>query len=412
MTRRRLSVISHVSPVPGASGQSQRVLHTLAAARHRFHVRFVTTERPGEREIQRDELASLCDELVLLPARRTDRSLQRRIAAALYVAFTGLKPSNYWIGRLEFSPTRVQSAVRRDNCDCALFEYWHAWRAAEALRLAGVPAVVDTHNVLAASYQELLRAQRLVPAPLRSYALSRYAHAERTAWRAFDALIAINRDEYQQIRDSVPSDHAVFYAPMGIDLSRWPYCWRPESPPRVAYYGGMGSPRNQSSAIECLRQVMPTVWASHPDARLWIVGSNPPPTIRNLEADARVRVTGFVDEVGPLLGTMSVVLCPFSGTYGFRSRVVEVLAAGAPMVAFHDAVAGMDLVHGDGISLVSSYEEMTRRCIELLSEPERAASQSVAGRRRVEAIYSMEATYGRLMAELDGWLDARSRRCS
>src|SRR5690606_14691233 len=111
----------------------------------------------------------------------------------------------------------------------------------------------------------------------------------------------------------------------GIDLQKWPYSWQPAQPPRIAYYGGLGSPHNQRDALQCYEEIMPTVWAHFPDVELWIVGSRPPATIQALaEQDSRVTVTGFVERVQDVLQTMTAVLCPWTGKYGFRSRLIEV----------------------------------------------------------------------------------------
>jgi len=55
-----------------------------------------------------------------------------------------------------------------------------------------------------------------------------------------------------------------------------------------------------------------------------------------------------------VLKTITVLLCPFTGTYGFRSRVIEAMALGIPVVATPDAVHGMDLTirKGEKIGIV------------------------------------------------------------
>ncbi len=189
---------------------------------------------------------------------------------------------------------------------------------------------------------------------------------------------------------------------MGVDLRLWPYSWAPVQPPRVAYYGGLGSPHNQRDALFCFEQVMPIVWRDVPEAELWIVGSNPPPAILELpDRDARVHVTGFVEEVAALLGTMSVVLCPWAGTYGFRSRIVEAMAVGVPVVSTHDCVSGMS-IEEDRDFLVASLEPnaLAARVTSVLEDGNEGRRLSHTARRAVEASYSMHDTYGACAAQL------------
>src|SRR5262249_34314301 len=133
MSRPRLLVVSHVLPFPGSSGQSQRVAYTLRSARQKFEVTFLAVAKRAEAERIRSGVAEFCDNVVLLPSVSSEGVLGRFAqlgAAELYAARTGLKRSNYVIGELEFAPERLTPVLRRGDYDCALFEYWHAWRAA------------------------------------------------------------------------------------------------------------------------------------------------------------------------------------------------------------------------------------------------------------------------------------------
>src|SRR4029077_12754853 len=104
---------------------------------------------------------------------------------------------------------------------------------------------------------------------------ARYRCQEEQAWREFDGVIAINRREQELISSSLLPSQNLFYAPMGTDLSRWPYSWQPAKPIRVAYYGGLGSAHNERAAMQCHREIMPQIWAQFPGAELWLIGSNP-----------------------------------------------------------------------------------------------------------------------------------------
>ena len=146
---------------------------------------------------------------------------------------------------------------------------------------------------------------------------------------------------------------------------------------------------------------MPLVWHRIPEAELWLVGSEPPASLLGLQdTDQRVHVTGYVEQIQDLLSTMSLILCPWTGTYGFRSRLVEVMALGVPVIASPDAVYGMDMRDGAGIFLRDSDSDMAEVGLELLEHPAYAKAQSRLARQQVEQKYSFEATYGRLAQEL------------
>ena len=76
------------------------------------------------------------------------------------------------------------------------------------------------------------------------------------------------------------------------------------------------------------------------------------------------------------------------GPRQLRSRLVEVMALGVPVVAAPDAVDGMEMEAGKGIFLEEAFPRMTQACLRLLAEPAFARQQSEAARAQVEAKYS------------------------
>jgi glycosyltransferase involved in cell wall biosynthesis len=266
--------------------------------------------------------------------------------------------------------------------------------------------VLDMHNILWQARDRQLKGLRLLPSWMRRPLVARYRKREERAWARYDALIAVNRAEHGYTSIRVKRDIQLFHVPMGVQLDRWSYCWNPAQPPRVAYYGGLTSQHNQRSARECVLEIMPMVWAEYPTAEIWVVGGNPPPDILALASD-RVKVTGFIEDPRPILAQMSAVLCPWKGTYGFRSRVIEAMALGVPVITTSDAVYGMDLDPGRGLVLAENVEEMASKVIELLRDPALAREHSLAARQQVTERFAFGHTYGKFAVELEQWLQLR-----
>jgi glycosyltransferase involved in cell wall biosynthesis len=405
--RRSILVLSHVLPVQPRAGQQQRVAYTLAALREHFHVVFATatphTKETGE------ALARCCDEVVVIPVERGP--LERRwnsLRCRTWAWTTGLKSSNYRIGHIDFAPPRLARALGDRRFDAVLFEYWHAADSVPFFQSRGIPCVLDMHNVLWQAYSRHLEAESPLPKMWRQWAAGRYRDAEEESWTRFAGVIAINRAELEYVRHRVPVTSRLFYAPMGVDVSRWPYGWSPRQPLRLAYYGGLGSVHNCQQAMICAREVMPEVWKTYPAAELWIIGSNPPENIRALCTDSRIRVTGFVEDVAAVLRDVSAVLCPWQGTYGFRSRLIEVMGVGTPIVALADTVFGMDLENGRDLYIAPDPAEMAHAAISLYERPAEAVALSERARTTAETIYGYDATYGRLAREMNTWLSARA----
>ena len=143
------------------------------------------------------------------------------------------------------------------------------------------------------------------------------------------------------------------------------------------------------------------------ETEFWIVGSDPPPDFLKFQCDPRVKVTGFLDHPQECLSQATAVLCPWSGKYGFRSRLIEVMALGTPVIASVDAAYGMGLRDEHGFFSCSSDEQMAKCALAMIHNSDFAHAQSRLARQQVEDLYSFESSYGRLAMELHEWLVQR-----
>jgi len=185
-----------------------------------------------------------------------------------------------------------------------------------------------------------------------------------------------------------------------VDLNEWPYCWAPAAPPRIVFYGSLSGKENEAAALRCANRIMPLVWSKVPDAELWLVGANPTGSLRALQTNPRIKVTGFVEQVQDMLSKATVMLCPLKGKYGFRSRLIEAMALGVPLGVTPDAVYGMGLEEGKGITVHDSDDTTAGAAIALLNSPDMAKEQSLLARKQVEQKFSFEKTYGRIVSFL------------
>lgn len=407
-------VISHIVPVPPKSGQQQRVKNTLQSLRNRFNITFATV---APKELHGDtveQMSEFCDNTICLNSLYGSSTINKIWHSGIGYAksfSSSLKKSNYIIGDLEFSPQRIARLLKTKKYDCVLFEYWHAYKSVETVRKYGVPCVLDMHNVLWQSYALQINSGSLSPAWWKTRQIKKYKKTEQGAWEKFDGIITINKEEHLYVQDKVNNRTQLFYAPMGIDLSTWDYSWRPEDrPQRVGYYGALASPHNQRSALECYEKIMPPIWRDLPDTELWIVGSSPPEKIlRIAEKDSRVKVTGFVNDIKSVLKTMSVIVCPWKGIYGFRSRFIEVMALGIPLVTTNDAVYGMELENNRGVLLEDTCTNISRTALRLLTDIKYSKEQSLLAHREVSRLYSLDNTYHKLAGDLYSWLVSNTK---
>jgi glycosyltransferase involved in cell wall biosynthesis len=150
---------------------------------------------------------------------------------------------------------------------------------------------------------------------------------------------------------------------------------------------------------------MPRVLAQDPDARLIVIGSDPPPAHTLPDFGGAVEIRGFVADLSGPLTTCAVFVCPILAGSGIRVKLLEAFASGIPCVSTRIGAEGISATDGDLCALGDSPEEFSRRIVDLLADEtaatemaRRALDYVVRERDIARMISRLEATYRRLLA--------------
>jgi GT2 family glycosyltransferase/SAM-dependent methyltransferase len=146
--------------------------------------------------------------------------------------------------------------------------------------------------------------------------------------QAADTTFVVTDSERLQVERDVPGAD-VRVMPNVHDVE--PYVAPPEGRSGVLFVGGFAHPPNIDAAVRLVRDVMPAVWRELGDVRVTIAGSQPPPEIEAL-ASPLVDVTGWIEDLQPLLERARLMVAPLRYGAGLKGKVTQSLAVGLPVV--------------------------------------------------------------------------------
>ena len=175
----------------------------------------------------------------------------------------------------------------------------------------------------------------LLPAGAARDAMQQDADAmearERAIWARVDTVLYPSQDEADVIKAIAPEIDARAIVPYAfVDVVGDA---QPDSRANVLFVAGFAHPPNVDAAGWLVEEIMPLVWARHPNVMVSLVGSNPTSEVQAL-AGERVEVTGFVTdaELQRRYAHAKVAVVPLRYGAGVKNKVVEALQQGLPLV--------------------------------------------------------------------------------
>ena len=228
--------------------------------------------------------------------------------------------------------------------------------------------------------------------------LSKLHHVIVTSERDRRAMIEICRTE---LNDLVSSDEVlgagITVLPNGVDLQYFCPLEQERRRLNVVFSGKMSYHANIATALYLHQQIMPLIWKQQPGAILTIVGSNPPKAIQQLAQDARVEVTGYVDDMRPYVGGAEVMLSPMVYSVGIQNKVLEAMALGTPVVVAAQAASALGTMPGRDLLIAESAREFASATLRLMNDTELRSTLSRNGRAYVEQQHEWHSVAARLV---------------
>ncbi len=226
----------------------------------------------------------------------------------------------------------------------------------------------------------------------------RLVRFERQVCETVDHVIAVSEADaaaFERLAPRCP----VAVVPNGIDAA--PYAHDDSSldlgPAALVFTGSMGYRPNVDAALWFADDILPRIRAAAPEARFFIVGSQPHPRLQPLRERDDVEITGWVPDVKPFLHAAAVFVVPLRMGSGTRLKILQAMAAGRAVVSTTLGAQGLDAQDGVALRLADSATEFARQVVALLGAPDQRQSLGRAGAALVAQQYDWSVIVPRLL---------------
>lgn len=350
-------------------------------------------------------LDGLCRRVDLLPLRLAE-SLQSCAGAALHG-----EPLQAAYCRSPRFASRLSKALREERFDVVHVEHLRAAHVVDIVP-AQVPTVYDAVDCISLLLLRTLRSshslrQRLIAA----LELKRTRDYEAKMVSRFDRVAATSPEDAAALEALRPGVQ-VAVVPNGVDLDYFQPLPGSREPATLVISGKMSYHANVTAVLRFVHHVFPLVRQRHPEARLRIVGANPPRKVLDLSRDPTIEVTGFLPDIRQALGTAAIAVCPVTVKVGIQNKILEAMAMGLPVVSTRAGAEGLQIQPERDALVASDWREFAHQICRVLDDPGLCARLGTAGRQYVETHHQWNASARRLEVLYDEAIEQRRQVAS
>jgi len=269
------------------------------------------------------------------------------------------------------------------------------------------PAVVfNSHEAFGRSWRS--RAAEPGPGLRSAYLLWDYLRLARTEIRllhAFRAVLALSPEDrdYFSARNRRASVHlwtpGIRPPPPALEAEVRRHSRALE--PRMLFLGSFQHPPNVDGIRFFCRRILPRILRRNPAARLDIVGTDPPASVRSLEGPA-VAVHGYVEDISDLCRERPVFVVPIRRGGGIRMKILEALGNGLPVVTSPAGGEGIAAIDGEHWFRAPDPETFSDRVCLLLSDAGLRERVGRSAERWVREHHDWDRSAARLEALYEG----------
>ncbi|HEX9013087.1 MAG TPA: glycosyltransferase, partial [Anaerolineaceae bacterium] len=378
-------ILSTWFPYPLSQGSKIRAYHLVKALARHHDVTLISFADEPVRPEWVAEMRAFCRRVEVV-----DRSPFARSRIRSVLGWAAAMPGALYAGYSREMEALVRRVAGEEKPDLVLA--LTVITGLYALKIRGVPKVLDIDNVLSRYLHELYDGERRPLRKMKAWAAwKKFARFERQAFRQFDTCLVVTAADRERVHQSlgVPLEKLVV-VPNGASPSAEAAPAEPVEPASMVFNGSLAYAANLDAVRSFAGEILPIIRTRIPGACLRVTGRLSGVPLDWVPADGSVQLTGYLEDVRPHVRRSAACVVPLRLGAGTRVKILEAMALGTPVVATSKGAEGLEVEAGVHLLVADDPAAFADRVCGLLTDPALRERLAAAALARVRERYDWE----------------------
>ena len=248
-------------------------------------------------------------------------------------------------------------------------------RVAEYIRHKDTPKTIDYQDVFSYGMKRRADIASSLTRPIFNMEYRRLCRYEAAIFDDFDVKTIISLPD----RDLIPhpKKDEILIIPNGVDHDFFKPQQR-EKKYDLVFTGNMSYAPNVNAVEYLANEILPIVWKTLPEVKIYIAGATPDPRIKKVSSE-RIIVSGWLDDIRDAYAQSRVFIAPMRIGTGLQNKLLEAMSMGLPAITTPLANGSLGAQPNEEILVGSNAEELAQHIITLLTDNNKAQQIAQAG---------------------------------
>ena len=308
---------------------------------------------------QMGEVEVACDRIFTIPKREYNAASSRAI-----IGLFNRKPRVLVDRYTPEMNERIQDEIAHGNHDLIIAS--QIYMAAYLDKPRNIPAIFEEVEI--GVFEDAVASSTSLPSKFRHrLTLTKMEAYYRNLFRHFSACTVVSNNEKKMLNGMVPGYNPIEVIPNGVDLDFYREFHTKPNRDQLIFTGSFTYRPNYEAMDWFVKSVFPKIRSQVPEVQLIITGDS---SNRQLPDTNNVRLTGYVDDIRPLIASSWISLVPIFTGGGTRLKILEAFALRTPVIATSKGAEGLDVRNNVHLLIADSPDEFAEQTLRLLRDEE------------------------------------------